>query len=89
MIGNALQFGLPDLFTAHPRYGQKWIEVKNWDKFSFTERQIQKFPVLHAAGVGIWVLFRATDEELQKLFEPANGMTIMINWCNGVYNKGR
>jgi hypothetical protein len=89
MIGNELQFGLPDLFIAHPRYGQKWVEVKNPLKFSFTERQVQKFPKLHAAGVGIWVLFSATDDELGKLFKPANGMEILLNWCNGVYNKGR
>lgn len=89
IVGNMYQYGIPDLYAAHARYGQKWIEVKNPASFSFTERQQQEFPKMHAAGVGIWVLFSDEDAELMKLFKPANGMEILQNWLLGVYNKGR
>ncbi|MGO8994885.1 MAG: hypothetical protein ACLQVI_16340, partial [Polyangiaceae bacterium] len=28
MIGNAFQMGVPDLFIAHLKWGQRWIDVK-------------------------------------------------------------
>jgi len=80
MIGNMYQFGIPDLFAAHIKYGQRWIEVKNPTKFSFTQAQIIEFPKLHAAGVGIWILFSAEDNELLKLFKPANWGEIFFRW---------
>lgn len=84
-IGNALQHGIPDLFAAHPNFGQKWIEVKYKPHLSFTQRQQQKFPKMHAAGIGIWVLFDSTDEEILKLLKPANWMQIYLNWINKAY----
>ncbi len=87
IIGNALQHGLPDLFVAHARWGQKWVEVKNPASFSFTERQQQNFPKMHAAGVGVWVLFDDRDDELLKLTKPANWFEIMFAWQYNGVNK--
>lgn len=84
MIGNAYQFGIPDLFAAHRSYGQKWIEVKNPAQYSFTDRQQQKFPLMHAAGVGIWILFSAEPEEILKLTKPCNWLSIYSKWLAGV-----
>lgn len=37
MIGNAFQMGVPDLFVAHPKWGQRWIDVKRPGRnYSFT-----------------------------------------------------
>ncbi len=80
MIGNMWQFGVPDLFAAHCRHGQRWIEVKNPAQFSFTPAQLVEFPKLHAAGVGIWILF--SHKEIDKLFKPANWLTVYLNWVN-------
>lgn len=77
--GNAFQSGLPDLFAAHPLHGSRWIEVKNPLDYSFTAAQIHDFPRMSAAGVGIWILFSAEAEEMQKLFKPANWAAIFHN----------
>lgn len=82
IVGNALQHGLPDVFAAHPRFGQKWIEVKNPVAFSFTERQQQNFPKMAAAGVGIWILFSDSDDELKKLLKPANWFEVYFQWMS-------
>lgn len=89
IVGNALQNGMPDLFVAHPNWGQKWIEVKNPVSFSFTTRQQQKFPILHAAGVGIWILFSADDDELIKLTKPANWFEVFFKWQTSALNPRR
>lgn len=82
-IGNAYQFGLPDLFVAHVKYGMRWIEVKNPLAFSFTAAQLIEFPKLHAAGVGIWILHSAEVNEMEKLFKPANWFEIFFKWSHG------
>lgn len=82
MIGNTYQFGVPDLYAAHTRFGQRWIEIKNPEKFSFTAAQLIEFPKLHAAGVGIWILFSANDEEVMKLFKPANWFEVYYKWAS-------
>lgn len=82
MIGNAYQFGVPDLFAAHPKFGQKWIEVKNPAGFSFTAAQQVEFPKMHAAGVGIWILFSAEVAEMEKLFKPANWFEVFFKWSH-------
>jgi len=87
IVGNAIQHGLPDLFVSHARMGMKWIEVKNPKAYSFTERQCQKFPLLHAAGVPIFVLFSADEDELLKLTQPPNWFLIMFAWMNGAAIK--
>lgn len=85
IVGNATQFGLPDIFAAHPHFGSKWIEMKKREKFSFTPAQQIEFPKLHSAGVGIWILFDSTDEEILKLAKPANWWGIYFEWLS----KGR
>ncbi len=80
IVGNAVQFGLPDVFAAHAMFGQKWIEVKNPRKYSFTSAQVETFPKMHAAGVGIWVLFGYDDKELLKLTKPANWFEAYFAW---------
>jgi len=72
IIGNALQMGLPDLFIAHPKWGIRWIDVKQPLKYSFTKAQKQKWPVLDAYGVGIWILTAADEEQYKKLFGKPN-----------------
>ena len=78
MIGNQWQFGVPDVFAAHLKFGPRWIEVKNPANFSFTPAQLVEFPKLHAAGVGIWILF--DRKEIPKLFKPANWMEVHLAW---------
>ena len=70
--GNMFQSGLPDLYCAHKKYGTRWIEVKNPGKYAFTAAQLENFPQMTAAGVGIWVLTAGTDAEYLKLFERPN-----------------
>lgn len=87
-VGNALQHGIPDLLAAKSGHGTKWIEVKYKPNFSFTKRQQEKFPQMQAAGIGIWVLFDSTPEELMKLTKPANWQEVFLNWSNNVYSTG-
>ncbi len=70
--GNLYQQGFPDLFATHTKYGARWIEVKNAEKYSFTPGQIEWFPKFVANGSGIWILTDATEVEYQKLFKPCN-----------------
>ena len=70
--GNAYQKGIPDLFIAHLRFGQRWIDCKVKGKYSFTKSQKLKWPIWEEKGVGIWILVAATEDEYQKLFEPPN-----------------
>lgn len=74
MVGNAFQFGIPDLFACHYRYGQRWIEVKlpGMKGSKFTAAQLEDFPKLCANGSGVWVLTGDSDTEYQKLFAPPN-----------------
>ncbi len=70
--GNIYQYGFPDLYCAHLKYGQRWVEVKNPVSYSFTPAQLEFFPKLAAAGVGVWVLTAATVVEYEKLFKQPN-----------------
>lgn len=74
MHGNLFTKGFPDLFTAHIRYGIRLIEVKQPDetKSYFTAAQIETFPKMEAAGVGIWILVSDSDQEYSKLFQAPN-----------------
>ena len=69
--GNSLQQGFPDLYACHPRYGQRWIEVKNPKKYEFTAAQLEDFPRISQGG-GIWILVAATEDEYLKLFKEQN-----------------
>lgn len=70
--GNIYQFGFPDLYAAHRKYGQRWVEVKNATKYEFTPAQLEFFPQLVAHGIGVWILVAATEAEYEKLFKPCN-----------------
>lgn len=69
--GNMYQRGFPDLFACHPRYGQRWVEVKNPEKYSFTPAQLECFPRI-CQGSGVWILVGATETEYNKLFKAPN-----------------
>jgi hypothetical protein len=72
MIGNAFQKGVPDLYAAHPREGQRWIDIKNPVAYEYTKAQCQKWPIWDQYGIGIWIITGATEEEYDKLFKPPN-----------------
>jgi hypothetical protein len=72
MHGNAFQFGVPDLFASHHKYGHRWIEVKNPGQYKFTAAQLEYFPQFCAHGSGIWIMVAATHAEYQKLFTTPN-----------------
>lgn len=75
--GNLYQSGFPDLYCAHHRYGQRWVEVKNLTNYCFTAAQLREFPRFSASGAGIWILTEATEREYQKLFGPENWFTFI------------
>ena len=58
--GNLYQSGFPDLYACHHKYGQRWIEVKIKEHYSFTGAQLINFPRFSAAGAKIWILTDAT-----------------------------
>ena len=76
--GNIFSMGFPDIYAAHRRYGQRWIEVKNPRAYSFTPAQVEFFPLLYAHGVGVWILTAGTEEEYKKLFDPCNFFQYMM-----------
>ena len=77
--GNIYQYGFPDLYIAHRSYGVRWIEIKNPDGYRFTGAQLEFFHQLASAGVGVWVLTAATEDEYKKLFSPANWHYFLMN----------
>jgi len=58
--GNQFQSGLPDLYCAHPLYGQRWIEMKT-PSGVMTAAQKRVFPKLHKAGVRIHIITCVED----------------------------
>jgi hypothetical protein len=70
--GNAFQQGMPDLFICKREFGYRFVECKQPDKYMFTSAQVETFPKLTEAGVGIWVLTAAMEHEYQKLFYKPN-----------------
>jgi hypothetical protein len=72
--GNIYQHGFPDIFCAHLKYGVRWIEVKNPDGYSFTTSQLENFPLMSAAGVGIWIV-TSEYQVPDILFKPPNWWT--------------
>lgn len=74
MVGNAFQFGVPDLFACHKVFGHRWIEIKLPDMKGsrFTNAQLEDFPQLTANGSGVWILTAATEQEYAKLKRPPN-----------------
>jgi hypothetical protein len=72
MIGNAFQTGIPDLYCRHPKWGERWIDVKNKGRYSFTKAQKRKWPIWERYGTGIWILTGADQENYDRLFKPPN-----------------
>lgn len=70
--GNAFQQGMPDLFACKRDSGYRFIECKQPKKYMFTAAQIEAFPKMSAAGVGIWVMNDATESEYACLFRKPN-----------------
>lgn len=78
--GNEFQSGFPDLFCYHRSYGLRWVEVKNPEKYSFTNAQMECFPQFAAVQCGIWILVAANEVEYKKLFGPANWYQYLGIW---------
>lgn len=71
-IGNAYQQGIPDLYLYHPKWGERWVDVKVEGKYSFTKAQKFKWPLWESFGIGIWILTGADQRNYDKLFSPPN-----------------
>jgi hypothetical protein len=72
MFADAYQNGIPDLYCFHKKWGERWVEVKRPEGYSFTLRQRQRWPVWEKAGIGIWILTAATQEQYDLLFNSPN-----------------
>jgi len=72
MLANAYQMGIPDLYAFHKKWSERWIEVKRPDHYSFTKAQRLKWPEWERAGIPIWILTAATQEQYNLLFSPPN-----------------
>lgn len=80
--GNMYQWGFPDLFACHFRYGSRWIEVKlpEMKGSRFTPAQQENFPKMCANGAGVWVLTGDSDREFDKLMAPCNWTHYLPIW---------
>ena len=76
--GNMYQRGFPDLYCLHEIYGQRWVEVKNPKKFTFTPAQRKYFPIIAQFGGGIWILVSAKESEYKKLMKGQNWYTFLF-----------
>jgi len=72
MANGAFQTGVPDLYCHHPKWGCRWIDVKNPGKYSFTKAQRIKWPQWESYRLGIWILTAANQTEYDKLFAAPN-----------------
>ena len=72
MLADAYQNGIPDLYCFHKKWGHRWVEVKRPDHYSFTKAQRRKWPEWEAAGIPIWILTAATQEQYDLLFKQPN-----------------
>lgn len=72
MVGSAFQTGIPDLYCYCRKWGERWIDVKQPVRYTFTKAQRRKWPIWESVGIGIWILTAATQAEYDKLFKPPN-----------------
>ncbi len=72
MLANSYQTGIPDLFCYHAKWGTRWIADKRPVEYTFTRRQRQKWPEWERAGIGIWILTAATEQQYGVLFRAPN-----------------
>ena len=70
--GNEFSIGWPDLYCAHKRYGQRWIECKVPQRGYLEGSQIEFFRELAAVGVGVWIITAANEEQYNLLFGQPN-----------------
>ena len=70
MVGNMMQIGIPDIYIAHVKHGERWVDLKNPTQYEFTMAQIQKWPVWDSFNIGIWII--TGNDDYEKLFEPPN-----------------
>jgi hypothetical protein len=88
--GDMYSSGWPDVFCYHQMYGMRWVEVKNPKGYRFTNAQTLWFPKFAAVGCGIWILTSDSDEEIKKLFGPANWHLYLSTWSlhgRGINNR--
>lgn len=79
--GNEYQSGFPDLFLAHRSYGTRWVECKNPEKYAFTPAQMEFFPQFAGAGVGIWIVTAATEDQYRMVVKsPPNWHMFLPMW---------
>ncbi len=74
--GSLYQCGFPDLYACKKGEGQRWIEVKNPDGYSFTGAQLETFPRMMAEGVGIWIL--TSETQLDRLHNKPNWTEYLV-----------
>jgi hypothetical protein len=72
MLANAYQTGIPDLYCYHTKWRERWVEIKRPADYSFTRAQRRKWPERERAGILIWILTAATQEQYDLLFKPPN-----------------
>lgn len=72
MVGSAFQTGIPDLYCFKRKWGERWIDAKNPENYTFTKAQRFKWPIWERVGIGIWILIADTQVEYDKLFQPPN-----------------
>ena len=72
MLANAFQTGIPDLYCYHKKWGPRWIEVKRPNEYSFTRAQRLKWPEWERAGIPMYILTAATQEQYDLLFTTPN-----------------
>lgn len=70
--GNAYSVGWPDLYCFHREHGTRWVDLKVLGQNRLTKAQCQVWPEMAAAGIGVWIMTSASEEEYGKLFLPAN-----------------
>ncbi len=88
MWADSYQNGIPDLYCFHKQWGPRWVEVKRPKGYSFTHRQRQKFPAWEKAGIGIWILTAATQEQYRPAFQEAE-LAELLAGLNGSSRPGR
>lgn len=69
---SAYSSGWPDLHCWHPHFGLRWVDVKNPLAYTYTKSQCQLWPQWEKFGLGVWIMFAASDDEYSRLFKPAN-----------------
>lgn len=81
MIGNQYISGIPDLFIAHKQYGQKFVDIKVYGRYSFTKAQKIVWPLWESFNIGIWIIGAKDSKsctkehmlaEFPKLMQPPN-----------------